>query len=32
MVSWLLFYKDGFSIKEPTEIDIPLNKETKLEI
>ena len=25
----LLFYKDGFSIKQPMKVDMPLNKETK---
>ena len=23
------FYKDGFGIKQPTKVDIPLNKETE---
>ena len=25
----LFFYKDGVSIKQPTKVDMPLNKETK---
>ena len=25
----LMFYKDGFGIKLPTKVDMPLNKETK---
>ena len=29
IVSLLSFYKDGFSIKYPTTIDMPLKKETK---
>ena len=28
MVSLLFFYKDGFSIKQSTEFNIPLKKET----
>ena len=27
-----LFYKDGFGIKWPAEIDIPLNKETETKV
>ena len=26
----ILFYKDGFGIKYPTKVDMPLNKEVKL--
>ena len=29
IVSQLFFYKDGFGIKYPTNVDISLNKETK---
>ena len=25
----MLFYKEGFGIKEPTKVDMPLNKEIK---
>ena len=26
----LFFYKDGFGIKHPMKVDMPLNKETKM--
>ena len=29
IVPLLFFYKDGFGLKEPTKVDMPLNKESK---
>ena len=29
IISLLFFYKDSFGIKEPTKVDMPLNKEIK---